>query len=355
MTLETKHENYGLGFGRRPHLSSTVLSAFQAIALSLASSEGTIALDAPVECPDAAYVAGRVTELVGREPEVDVMARIDRGDDGYELALHFADDHEVRTARDANCRLLADVVALIVAVHMDPVAAARGLGLGAPSDPPDPPDENGEEKDDPIAPEPATAQARVLTPAPQRAGESDPGGRPVGVALRVASAGGLGALPGFGPGVSGSVAVLPRLSRIELGVRYWSPREVYAQHELELGGRFSLVSAGARACFAAAVARFEFPICGGGWAGAMRGVGIGADIQGPQDSWKPWGTASATAGILWLPIPYVGLTADVEGFLTVYRTAFRLVEIDEVVHRAAGGGLRILAGVELRIPRRGDA
>ena len=94
---------------------------------------------APVGCPDAAAVRERLRERVpdleaplgAGAQQLEARARIAAQGSGFraELWLSSHAGTDAREFRAGDCAVLADAVALVIAVSLDPVAAAAGVSL----------------------------------------------------------------------------------------------------------------------------------------------------------------------------------------------------------------------------------
>ena len=326
---------------------------------------------APASCPVAAHVEGRVAALLGERPSagpsIEARARVSQRGRDYEVELSLRSGEEalgVRTLRDRDCAELAEGVALILALAIDPELLAGPSE--APSD--DEPSEGvggfgefGQRELDAIA---ATSEQHEAEHAEQaeraEAGELDePSPSPTppdSVAPRrpavhlgaYALAGvGVATLPGTSGRVDAGMLVSGEHWRLELGASGWLPRRIaearYQAWSVELAG-----------CGVARLARgwgaIEFPICARVEVGAMLGESLG--LAGRRAR-APWLAGLPGAGVIVRPgraRGMLGVMLRADAVLPLTRPAFATDEGALLVR--AGFGAQILVGLELRLSAR---
>ncbi len=183
-------------------------------------------------------------------------------------ATHQADEWQIsivlgqtsREIRGADCELLTEATALIIAVRIDAVAAAEVLEPATVQRP------------TPL--QPPTAQTVVLprTAEPEPAPEPGPSPRtpsprparrrPIGVG-GVGVGGELGALPRGAVALSASGGIRWPRARVELGGgASFGPRAT-ASRASNVTAAFRLIAGVARGCAVVAAGAFELPLCGG--------------------------------------------------------------------------------------------
>jgi hypothetical protein len=294
--------------------------------------------DAPAECPSAADVEARVAARVGaplREGDgarLDVIARVRRDEAGnFAMRVWIIDERRThrRDVVDADCDLLADAAATVVAVFVAPQVEPE-------------PDAREPRPD----PEPVVTPAPVVRPAPAT---PDPVARRrtrvVGGDLRVLGHAELGTLRGVGggAGVGGNLDIAR--ARLELLARGTFAAGV----PLDPGAvAMRLWTVGVRAGFVPRWGRVELALMGGIEVGALaaRGSGLPSARRGRVAS------SSLVAGpsVGFRPHPRVGLWLGLDGFVNLLRPRI-VLDDGTLVHRPAPGGVRVSAGVGVRLGR----
>jgi len=109
-------------------------SASLMLVSSLAVTDpATIDWRAPAQCPDATEVTTMMTHLLRAQSsgfaQLEVHATVVREADRFQLALDLRSTHGQlqRTLAADECISLARAVALIVAVHLDPMRVSQSL------------------------------------------------------------------------------------------------------------------------------------------------------------------------------------------------------------------------------------
>jgi hypothetical protein len=201
---------------------------------------------APAGCPSEAQVQRAVQRGLADAPTpvdasaIAVEARVDTRPAGYALALRLstpagASDQQLTAA---DCRTLADAVALQVALSAGPAWAPE--------------------------------------PVPRR------------LSLRVAGSYGAQLLPGAGPWLMLAGALGWSGFALELDVGYgFAGRARYADRQ-DLGARVDALQAGARLCAEIALGSVGLPLCAGAELGLMRGTGLGAGLARSLTSTQPY-------------------------------------------------------------------
>src|SRR5690606_25800347 len=186
----------------------------------------------------------------------------------------------------------------------------------------------------------AAATITAAEPAPRRP-------RPR-VGLRAFGGGGFGPTRGGHGNVGATLALFGDRWRWEQGASWSIPRTVAVGAEVR--GRFDAWSVGTRGCFAPIAANvIELPLCAGIEAGQVRGRGL-APLAVTRRAALPWIASKLAQGLWWAPIEQLAIGVELE--LIVSLTRGRFVVSDIEVERIAAIGLRGLAGIEVRLPRR---
>ncbi|MEM7152856.1 MAG: hypothetical protein AAF799_08435 [Myxococcota bacterium] len=329
--------------------------------------------DAPPQCPDERAVTEAVSRYVGRplaSETVTATGRVDTTADGYalELRLTGSGEHtETRAVQDADCALLADVAALMVAIAIDPKATTLAIEMpDPPLQSPDPapieprdeapvePQPEPEPQPDPAAaPEPPAAEdeppraLRSCRPGPSGLRHSPRDLRPSCGALGLRVALQAGALPQVGPGIGLDASLLwPRVS-IVLGASFFFDQPARLEQATALGGDIRSGFGHVRACGRLGWNTLEFPLCGGVEVGALRGVGVGIDT--PRDDRLGWFAAVADAGLAWSPTRRFALGTRVGPVVPLVRPSFEIAGLG-AVFEPAPVGLRAALTAEVRFP-----
>jgi len=277
---------------------------------------------APQGCPSPETVRALIANWLGQtggELElgaVSVAARVRAEGDGFVLDMTLkspaGSDREQHAAR--RCETLSKIVALKVALAVDPVAAL----------------EAAEPK--------ASRRPRLLSPTPERT---------LAGALRAAGGVALGPLPGVAPTISLTGSLIWPDFRGELGLGYRFRRTVTYDALPGVGAELEMLAATGRVCPTATLGRIEIPLCVGVEGGIVRAEGFG--VADAKTSDRPW-VALVIGPALTVPLfagVYVWLEADA-GFGIVL-PSFRVRNLPRL-YQAESGAAQAVAGLELRFP-----
>jgi hypothetical protein len=300
-----------------------------------------LAWQAPPECPTADDVLAVVTKLVeaplGQDPSrrLHVEGVVTHDDDGYAIALSLASgtDSSQRTFQTASCDELLEPVGVVVALAVDPHIDAMPLHDEPP--PPEPTTIPAPIPPEPIDPSPV----RAVAPAAKRRD-------PIRAVLGVRGGIDGGQLPGVGGVLVGSLGVSRRRARAELGALQLFERGRARERASGIGGAFRVTAATIRGCAELGPVRVRVPVCGGAEVGAIRGRGFGPIRHDTVH--KLWLALVAGAGVVWLPVPRVGIGLHAELVIAPFRREFLLDGTRLFVTRVAGG--RALLTLETRLP-----
>lgn len=347
------------------------MSILASLAIAGVLADGpSVAIDwrAPEGCPDAAAVAEMTTTLLrarsAAPAQLAVAATVGHAGGRYRVELELRSEFGElrRELESASCPMLARAVALVAAVHLDPLAVSQRLT----SPPPLPPLETQE-----TLAGAAVVPPNIHTTAPVVAGERAPGlSRRTGLLVSsdmsprtaregerggfVRVAGGLGY--GTLPAISGELGLLggawgPRW-RVEAGVTAGPEREVLAPGGT-LGGRFGRVAAVLRGCAVWRVPpRRESALlgCGGGEFGALAAIGT-RGVEAPERSWTPWiALVLGPAARVRLGGP-VALWLGVEAVIPLRRPSFT-TGAAQTLFRVGPAGVRAMIGIDVQIGSR---
>jgi len=302
-------------------VSGGLLKRLAVVATTVHGGDGWLHWDAPPQCPNIEDVTTRIEHYVGavaEDPSIEVDAKIDGEGLRLRLQTRISGRDEVREVTAESCETLADVVALIVAVSIDPVRTVTQL--------PDPseyaasttlaptedieaglaPGEIDEPMSFPSAPVTEPPGARALEIELAAAGGVDfgstaavSGGPRLGVALRWPRV--IAALDGF--------YIVPRLA---------TRTDPTAQVLVHLG------AAQARTCFRAPIRRVDLQGCGAVELGAQRGDGRLA--PGSRVAHALWVAVAAAVGLRVPLTRRLAFSTMIEAVVPVRRPAFELGE-----------------------------
>ncbi|MEM6996949.1 MAG: hypothetical protein AAF721_40980 [Myxococcota bacterium] len=315
-----------------------------------ASPELELTWSAPQPCPDAQSVQDRVVQLL-RRPLADagelgtltVNGRASAEGDGWSLALTIGTDAgaRTRTLTGPSCDTLAETVALLTAISLDPgVDPSAPLPPTPPREPEAPPPKDAPPERAPTKPE-ATTPTEVVPPP-------DPRHR---AAIFVGGSGAVGVTPLVAPGVTAAAALMWPHARLQLRFDHWFARTVDAPDGADAAASISMTTGGIRGCAVPTVGIADFPVCAGVLGGQMRGRGqrlasrvdarlpfVGFDI-GPAVGIAP----KAMRGI-------VAFVLAVDIVVPVLRPGF-IVDDLGLVSRIFPVVGRATLGIEIRLPK----
>lgn len=332
----------------------------------LASDPFTLEWTAPAGCPSEDDARGRIAAALGEvdAPTLRAQASITQTEDGmFALALTLGRDGEppgTRTLEGASCAEVADAAVLVIAIAIDPNAAAALLEPEptVPEPPPVPPEPDPEPKPEPD-PEPDPTPPPEPTPPREPATHSTPGraappsdpSLDLGVDTLVQGGAALGVLPSASGMVGVHVALHGSRWRAEVGGTYETPTNTTAPGNSDVGGRFQLWSVDVRGCPVLGRAAVAVPLCLGFRAGQMHGAGRGSLER--ADAASPWLGVSFAPTLLWRPPTVAGgrLILGARGELSVSLTApgFATTQGNAVFEGGPlGGQFSALVGFSLR-------
>jgi hypothetical protein len=300
------------------HVLVSPLAALAPLSLASAPMELPIRWDTVPACVDAEGVPARVGALVGDRETVAgtlVLGAERRGGGwGISIALEPSGTEAPlrRTLEGRDCTTLTEAVALVVAVHLDAVAAAHerlehgapvrsdassvspldaGLGdaprVSSVAAPPSEVEPSGEATS-------RSASPRAIDSRDERASRP----RPRALAS-FAAAGEVGIQPRAGAAfeLAGGVG-WPR-ARVELGALASVGPDATSERLASVGGRFRLFTGLVRGCGVPGREPLELPLCGGLELGDLRAAGRG--LRRPAIVDAPWVAVVASARPQWTP------------------------------------------------------
>ena len=265
-----------------------------------------------------------------------------------DLVLVDADGRAQRSFAARDCEALADAVALIVAVTLDPVAVSMAHEVVVPPTNPSPlptPE-----------PEPPLLGPLAEPFGPREIDEPDElginlGSRdqsvwPANLRVGVSIAGGAGYGPtrtGYAQ-TGGRLALFGRLWRFELGGRWAIPRRLTKAGAV---GSFDAWQIEARACWVPSAGPVELPICPGVEVGRVRGRGL-APTPNPTRSEFLWVAPTLSQGLSWAPVERFAFGPELALVVPLTRASF--VVGSSEIDRFALLGVRASLVLELRLP-----
>ena len=166
--------------------------------------------------------------------------------------------------------------------------------------------------------------------------------------VRVAGVFDVGGTPGPTGGLMLAGALIGRRWRVEALGLWLAPRTTRPDPALPLEARVGLLAAGLRGCGVPGRGVIEVPLCGGVEAGALRGAGSGAALAEPGTDALPWLAVTAGPGLVWSPVPRVGLGLTLDVVVPLLPRRFAVAGFGDVYSPAAPVAGRALASLELR-------
>ena len=326
--------------------------------------------EAPAGCPSEDDVRARVDALLGGSQTaasgagmvVDARARV-MSDGTWSVSLQLAseDGARIRTIPGGrDCAEAAEAAAVVIAIAIDPEAAARIAaqptaedsaedGLSGPAVPEPAPEATEAEAPTEVLPEPESEPEPAPSPEAAAPEEAAPKARRIGPVRGVAGVvGGLayGELPGVAGvlGLDGGIA-LPR-ARVTASASYWPRRRV------EVGSAdidFRQWSVALRGCPVFRVRPvLEVLACGGLEIGQtiVRTRGVVGGATDPDALWIAW---LAQPALVVLPLSWLGVRIGAELFGPVLRATYSVAPVGDV-WTPPPVGIRGLVAVEARFP-----
>jgi hypothetical protein len=306
------------------------------VGIMMAAQPDVIQWTAPASCPNDATVEQRILAFVDVETEASPMiATVVEIEGGFEVELVSTIDGETqrRTLQAATCETLADAVAAVVAVTIDPSTATTTTTTTTtavePTATPEPP---------PTRP----TVTRGVADAPPVA--EPPARKPFEIGLRVG--GGWGSA--IAPSGSGIVGLAVSFGRkpwsLEAEGRLWIPRTFEASGE-DYGARVTLGTAALAFCARPPTRVVEVPLCGGVEAGAMRAAPRG--LEEASVAVYPWAAPFLRVGLRLRLRDAVGLLLQVEGAVPTVLASIDITG-DDSLRTTQRVSARVLAGLDFR-------
>lgn len=292
---------------RAPAMLVALLIAGQLSAPRAAEPPGDpleLSWEAPAGCPGSEHVRMLVRAMSpGAPPRARVRARVAPRGSGFAEALEItvAGVVEQRALEGETCLELARATALLVAIALDPIAAAEALDertqAGGVPEPPVA-----------LAPDERASGSPVATPV---AGSADasrrrPEARGARPRWRIDGNGVAGASWGAVPGATGLVGAALGVERrvddalglrLALDGRYAIPTLASYPDRPGLSAAFDLWALGPKGCLSPQARRLSLPVCAGVELGGLRARASGtADARTDR---SPWVAATLDASLRW--------------------------------------------------------
>jgi hypothetical protein len=314
---------------RRPRLRHIVVGVTSAVccaglgptgrAWAADSGAFMFAWSAPEECPSQQQVEAEIGRLVGgdlRLPDGSNLRADVRVSGGppwsADLTTQRAGRIGRRSLESPSCQAAADAVALIIALSIDPDAAA------------------------------ASAQASVA--APSRAPEA-PVGRDerLQILASVSSQGRVGTLPGTDVGVGLGIGLAGARWRAELRWTYGLRGDQVASLPSGAAGRFNLTTGSLTGCVDVLRFNLAFGPCAVAEAGRVSATGYGATAGFSRHA--PWLALGGGVFLSLVVSKHLRTSVEVDALASLYRPDYVFEEIPGVVFKAPAVGGRAMVDV----------
>lgn len=310
---------------RRPRLRQIVLAITAAVCCAgfgptgRARAQGSGALvfawSAPDGCPSQQQVEAEVARLVGGDLRLrdgsDLQADVSVSG-GPPWSADLTTLHAGRVGRrrleSPSCQAAADAVALIIALSIDPEAAAAGGQAAA-------------------------APPQVL-PAPVRKP------RPLHILAGVHAQGRIGTLPGTDVGAGLGVGLAGVRWHAELRWTYGLRRDQAAMLPSGAAGRFNLDAGSLTGCVDLGRGKLALGPCGTAEAGRVSATGYGATAGFSKDA--PWLALGGGVFASLMLSDHLRTSLEVDALAPLYRPDYVFDEIPGVVFKAPPLGARAL-------------
>jgi hypothetical protein len=268
---------------------------------------------APAGCPDEATVNARIVRYLGgatpaNTDSTNASATVTIEDEQFRVQIrsNLGGAHGERTLTGETCDAVADAVALILAMMVDPDAVRGAQTVIKPNEP------------TPTAP-PAVV---VVTPPP-------PSIEPTDLPIEASLISGIGVLPELAFGVRLGFGVSRGNWSASMAAQFWPESTRRLPLDQEVGGRFSRASIGIRVTRGWDLWRKMSGRVGIGTDG-VRTSASGFGVSDPGDASALWIEPLATASLRWEMTRWLALQTEVLGGLPLYRPQFTLVDRGQV-------------------------
>ncbi|KIG14100.1 hypothetical protein DB30_07096 [Enhygromyxa salina] len=314
---------------------------------------------APPACPGREQLIARIHEYLPQledppEQAAHAMLRISAevvvAGDTWQANVRVSgrDGDQARSFSAPSCTELADASALIAAVALDPVLAARSVALTlepAPTSPPDPTPEPDPDPDpEPQRPRPEPPAGDSVPTTSIVISEPPPPPRNFQIGLRLQGHASYGPTTTGYAGIGGGLALFDGLWRWQLEGGWWTPRRVNLSDGR--AGRFQAWWVGTRGCVVPSAGALEFPLCPGVEAGQVIGEGIEPTTNRSKARYA-WVAGVLGQGLNWVITDRVALSTEATLLVPFTRGQFSIDE--QALQAITPVGVRAMFGLEVRI------
>lgn len=320
----------------------------------LEEGEVEISWDAPGTCPGVADLHQQIGRYLARDSiggeALAVTGTVAERDGNWHLSLSLARPTETsfRELAADDCMLLTRAAALVVAVHVDAVSAGHGVQiLETPVVPPAAPTPPPPVETEPEPPPESSARRRPPEPTLERRRRPPLRRPPTFGLLRLAGSGGAGDLPGFLRDISLTGGAQLRAWRIEAEINYAPPRVAVHPTNDAVSGSFQAIGGTLRGCWVSVFERFEIPLCAGLRSRGIRGIGRDG-IDAPTPGWNPSVALAFSPGVIWSPIPQVGLFGGLGVYVGLRKPGFGVGTEPDPLFAVSAVSALVSIGVETK-------
>ncbi len=311
---------------------------------------GRLVWTAPSDCPDRAWVEARIASHLGRAMNGGEHANVsvETSDAGYRMTVRTRTPSGAGQVghEHADCSVLADLAALIIAMAIDPAATDPGGSAAARTNPGSQPGDakssSGGQLGD--AENPTAARFAVQSGDTRLTRRSLAPVRDIRLRARGFVGADRGSLPGLAGGLGVAVAATRAPWRLEASVAYWPARRTTVDEMPQTGGEVSLVVGALRSCFSVLREPARWSLCGLVELGDIAARSFG--VSQPGSGRFVWlGVGGATT----LAVPLsdsVYFHIDTQLSANLRRPRFTLPT--GTVHQPDPLSVRVTSGVELR-------
>lgn len=322
------------------------------LALSPAASRFELTWTAPEQCPDRNQIEAAVALQLDRppgaptDPSVRAAIAITERAGGWHAQVELIVDGSggTRELHGESCETLASAVAFVVASTIDPNVTLRATDFATL---PNAYDlwlaRQYPRLRDPV---PLRADASMI---PARTQTTVPRSRApkwrVGTGAAAVLA--VGPLPGVAGGILGTLALLHRRVRVELGATFLPAKTTHFRARPDAGGELRMLAADLRACPRWQWRAIGLDACLGVQAGVLRGRGTGIDEPGVTR--QPWLAATIGPRLSYAPIRRLAIGLGADLLVPIVRPAFGVENVGRLWRPLPAGFIGML-GVEVRLP-----
>jgi hypothetical protein len=318
-----------------------------------AASKFELQWHAPEGCPDRsqalAAVALQLDRSVGApsDPSVRADVTIEQREGSWRAQLELVVDGTggTRELHGESCDTLASAVAFVVASTIDPNVTLRETNFATLP--------NAYElwlaRQSPRLrdPLPLRVDASMMTHTTRLA---PPSRSPrLRVAIGASAVLAVGPLPGVAGGILGTLALLHRRFRVELGTTFLPAKTARFDAQPDAGGELRLVAADLRACPRWQWQSLGLDACAGLEAGVLHGRGFGIDE--PATTRQPWLAAMLGPRLSYAPIRWLAIGLGAELLVPIVRPTFGVDNVGRL-HRPLPAGFLGTLGLEGRLQAR---